>query len=98
VKTATLYNQEDPQEWSRYGDNLIYINAALWDHFRHERNIRSSGTDGSPGYEQFREMSVQLQERLRREGASVRVGGTVQRVLQMAQESNGSNPVDYNLE
>lgn len=98
VKQATLYNQADPREWSRFGDDLIYINAALWDHFRDELNI---GGDGAvlPYVEQYEEeMAEQLLQRLRSEGASVRVASSVHRLLQVARESPSSNPVDYNLE
>jgi hypothetical protein len=98
VRSATLYNQEEAQEWSRFGDNLIYINAALFDHFRQELNMGDENGDDVPDYEQYVEMSERLQMRLQDEGASIRVAGTVHRLLQIAKENLSTNPVDYNLE
>jgi hypothetical protein len=96
VKSVTQHN-EDPQEWVRYGQDLIYINAAMWDHFRQERD-NSSGMDAAmTDIDQFREMSAQLQRRLRRDGASVRAAASIHRILVAAHGSNGTNPVDYNL-
>jgi hypothetical protein len=92
VKSVSA-DTDEPRELSRYGQDLVYCNAALYDVFRQQV---PSSHNGQTFFEAFREQSDALRKRLREEGVSVRTAAMVHHVLTAAQVPNGSNPVDYN--
>lgn len=111
VKSLSVYDAEVPHEMSRFGDSLIYVNAALWDVFVQARQQQDEQAEisalseqrvGSPGstsstYERFQEHSNLLRQRLLAEGASVRTVAMVHGIFTKAQHENEVNPIDINM-
>jgi len=93
VNATTAHHEEEPHEWSRYGESLIYLNAALWDDLRRYRNEQIEADSSSEAAR-----GQQLRERLKEEGASGRIMANIRHVWFSAEEEEGTNPVDYNLE
>ena len=82
------------RELSRFEDDLVYINAALYSVFRPPPTEAVS----SGGHPTVMNESRELRERLQAEGASVRTIAAVHRVWTTAQQPAGTvNPICFNL-
>lgn len=104
-KVSSIVQDDQVQEMSCFGDDLIYINAGILDKFNHllspdttEEPDGSTDTQQplSPRYDRYRTVSQQLRRRLESEGASVRTMATIQRVLVLTQQPDAP-VVDFNL-
>jgi len=92
-------------EMSRFGETLVYCNAGLFDEVRRrcsssvvgDNGARSSTTDDEESGQQ--QAAVEIQQRLRDEGISVRTMAMIRSILSAASsldgQSRGANPFDY---
>jgi len=101
-------NNDTRTEMSRFGETLVYCNAGLFDEVRPrcgssvvgDNGDRSSNTDDEePGQQQA---VVEIQQRLRNEGISVRTMAMIRTILLAASSLHGqaprsANPFDYNI-
>ena len=99
---ASHHNRQD-EEISRYGETLVYCNAALFDFFRadntgNDDTNSNNNSDGSESSSSFHARSTSLRQRLSQEGASVRTIGLVHKVFTTASQPTATNPIDFNID
>ena len=100
------------REMSRYGTDLVYINAGISQGFEtwmnESGNINNGQSDSSDeaehvlhinsdSYQRYTHVSRTLRRRLQMEGASVRTVAMLNMVFTMSQQPGGSDPIDYNI-
>jgi hypothetical protein len=97
-------NSDEGREFSRFGENLVYVNAALGEYFRSSLGTEEDAASddvaaplsNSPvppsSSESFVRRSEAFRERLRQEGASVRTIAAVHREWVKACQASSSDP------
>jgi len=94
VKSVFHGNDDDEQDMSTFGVDLVYINAAIMEKF--ETLMTNDSDEEEVGYDRYVQVSQSLRSRLQREGASIRTIATMNHVLTATQQP-GADPFDYNL-
>ena len=94
VKSIFHGNEEDEQDMSTFGVDLVYINAAITQYFD---TLMSDSNEEESDYDRYVRTSQNLRARLQQEGASVRTIATMNHVLTVAQQPDLNDPIDYNL-
>lgn len=96
VKSILLHANNEEQDMSTFGVDLVYINAAIVEKFEALVASESLDEQATPAerYLQYVRVSESIRTRIRDEGASVRTVAAVGHVLAGAQ---GGEPIDYNL-
>lgn len=94
VKSVFHGNNDDEQDMSTFGVDLVYINAAITEYFD---ALMSDPDEEETNYDRYVRTSGNLRSRLQREGASVRTIATMNHVLTVTQQPDSDDPIDYNL-
>ena len=111
VTSYEAHAPDSPRELSRYGESLVYVNAALYREFRRlvqqeEQEAAEAATSNEGGNstphqdwsDRFRSRSLELRLRLQREDAGVRTIAMVHRLMTMAYQGEAETcPIDYNI-
>lgn len=84
----------EPREMSTFGDDLVYINAAVDERFQSLISIANDEQEDL--WDRFNRLSRPLREEWTSEGASVRVTSMLHNALTKV-IMGGENPVDFNL-
>jgi hypothetical protein len=99
--SVTSYQVHSPttsRELSRYGESLVYVNAALYLDFQRLVQEETEADDSPDWSDRFRSRSLDLRLRLQREGASVRTIAMVHRLMTVAYQGGTElAPIDYNM-
>ena len=109
VTSFEVHSPETPRELSRYGESLVYVNAALYREFRRmvteeEAQVAAASSNNDNAVanqdwsDRFRAQSLQVRLRLQRENAAVRTIAMVHRLMTIAYQGEADPcPIDYNV-
>jgi hypothetical protein len=102
VMSYSVHTPEVPRELSRYGEALVYVNAALYREVQRRLTVElgEGGDHSSQAYsDSFRSFSLELRLRLQRQNASVRTIAMTHRILTLAYQQGDTDvcPIDYNV-
>jgi hypothetical protein len=98
VTSYQVHAPTTPRELSRYGESLVYVNAALYLDFQRLVHEETEADDSPDWSDRFRSRSLDLRLRLQREGASVRTIYMVHRLMTVAYQGGTElAPIDYNM-
>ena len=100
VTSFDVHTPDIPRELCHYGEDLVYVNAALYLVFRRRLTDEQMTTGGSSQTwsDSFRSYSLDLRMRLQRQNASVRTIAMAHKILTAAYEGDaGTCPIDYNF-
>ena len=102
VLSHLVHGGENPREMSTFGLDMIYINAAINEHFdaiAENDNEEEPESQESENVLMVRYTRVKntLRQRLQREQASVRTIAMISLVLTALHDPEGSNPIDFSL-
>jgi hypothetical protein len=92
---SILKDSEELHEMSSFGHDLIYVNAAIDEHFR-GLAMANDDQDDAMISDRFARLSQPLQQEWAREGASVRVIAMLHNALTKVVMGRPS-PVDFNF-
>ena len=97
VKSILHGNNDDEQDMSSFGVDLVYINAAIMEKFEALMNHEvDDSNEQESDYDRYARISRSLRMRLQSEGASVRTMAVMHHVLTVSQQPE-SDPIDFNL-
>lgn len=108
VHSRLAHDGDNPREMSTFGLDMIYINAAIKEHFdaiaEADDDDADNGNVGPASQERENALMVRytrvkntLRQRLQREQASVRTIAIISLVLTALHDPEGSNPIDFFL-
>jgi hypothetical protein len=100
------HDEDDAQDMSTFGVDLVYINAAILEKYKtlmndgiensNEQQLGVENVGAESDYERHVRVSQSIRSRIQREGASVRTVAAMNHVLTATQLPD-SEPIDYNM-